>query len=193
MPLDSPMHKACGKGAISEVATIITQAADAPAKNALVNAIGAADRTPLHRAAGGNYAMIVQLLLDNGATVDATDKAGRTPLLWACIGGHEAPCQKLLEQGANPNAATKSGMSAMHAAVTGGHLNCVKLLIWFGQEKGNEVDFAVQSDGKTALELAKEKKHEKVANVIAFKLKHGTVKQEDLDDAEAGSAACVVS
>ena len=136
-------------------------------------------------------------LIEKGAIADAADKAGRTPLLWACIGGHDGPCQLLLEAGANPNAATKSGMSAMHAAVTGGHLNCVKMLIWFGQEKGKEVDFTVKSDGKTALELAKEKKHEKVANVIEFKIKKtsegGKVAQEELNDAEAGSGACAIS
>ena len=69
--------------------------------------------------------------------------------------------------------------------------------IWFGQEKGNEVDFTVKSGGKTALEIAKEKKHDKVANVIEFKIKKtgegGKVAQEELNDAEAGSAACTIS
>ena len=185
---------------MADIQPLLDAAADEAALKALVNAPGAAERTALHRAAGGNFTEICKLLIEKGATVDAADKAGRTPLLWACIGGHDGPCQLLLEADANPNAATKSGMSAMHAAVTGGHLNCVKMLIWFGQEKGKEVDFAAKSDGKTALELAKEKKQEaspKIVNVIEHKIKKngegGKVTQEELNDAEAGSAACVVS
>lgn len=191
MPQDTPFIKSCGKGDISEVASFIVKVRNEPEKrDQLINAAGAGNRTPLHRAAGGNYGMIVQLLLDNGAIVDAADKVGRTPLLWACIGGHLEPCRLLLSSGADPNIATASGMSAMHAAVIGNHVNCVKALIWFGQEKGADINLsATDKAGKTPLELAKDKQFAAVANVLEFKLKHGTVKESDLNDAEAGTVA----
>ena len=86
------------------------------------------------------------------------------------------------------NGVHDDGSTTLMLAASGGHAAFVEGLLRVGADPDSATP-----DGKTALELAKEKKHEKVANVIAFKLKHGTVKQEDLDAAAAGSAACVVS
>ena len=61
MPQDTPLHKACGKGTLPEIQGILDAAADEAALKALVNAPGAAERTPLHRAAGGNFTEVCKL------------------------------------------------------------------------------------------------------------------------------------
>ena len=165
---------------------LLAACADDDALRALVCAVGSQKGQPVHRSAANGATAVTDLLLTKGADVEATDKAGRTPLLHACLRGHQDVVKLLLEKwNADPNAATKSGTTCVLAAVMGGHLNCVKLLIWFGQERGTDVDLTRPgADGKTAFDLAKEAKHDKIANVIAFKTATGTVTMADLNNAE---------
>ena len=186
MPQDQEIHKAAGRGVVLEITPMLEACADEDALKAMVNAVGSQKGQPIHRAANAGATDVTNLLLSKGAAIEAVDRAGRTPLLFACTKGHQDVVKLLLESwGADPNAATKSGTSCVIAAALGGHLNCVKLLIWFGQESGREVDLQrTNQEGKTALDVAKEAKHDKVANVIAFKLSTGAVTMADLNEAE---------
>ena len=64
MPADTPLHKAAHNGDKGNVLQILEE------KTVEVNAPGAAERRPLHRAAGGNHAELCTIFLDNGADVN---------------------------------------------------------------------------------------------------------------------------
>ncbi len=74
MPQDQPLHKAAHKGEREAVADLIeVQKVD-------VNALGAQNRTALHKAVGKGSYDVVDYLLQHGADVTMRDAGGLTPL-----------------------------------------------------------------------------------------------------------------
>lgn len=177
MPTDTPLHKAAHNGDMAQVKNLIE------AGEIDVNQAGAAERRPLHRAAGGNHAGVVSYLLDNGATVDQTDKSGRTALHWAAISGHKDASDLLLKAGANLFATTNSGMSPLHGAAEGGRAELVRFFLeQVPADRKEELCNAKDGDGKTAFELAMGGGHKAVCKIM-----------KELGDPNAASAACVIS
>ncbi|GBG33401.1 Ankyrin repeat domain-containing protein 1 [Hondaea fermentalgiana] len=159
MPQDTSLHKAANQGDVEACREILDSG------EVDINAPGAAERTALQRAVGGNHMELAKLLIERGADVNKKDKAGRTSLHWAAIGGHHEPVQLLLENGVDINAKTSSGMTALHGIVEGNRLECANVLIGHhekvvaGEIQGTPLDFdAVDGEGKTAMAIAKEKK-----------------------------------
>lgn len=70
MPGDNDVHKAAAKGETEKIRGLLdlTQYDDPPLS---VNDLGASDRRPLHRAAGGGFLECSQFLLEAGAEIDA--------------------------------------------------------------------------------------------------------------------------
>jgi len=60
--------------------------------------------TPLHKAAGGGYENIVELLIASGADANAKNAYGETPLHEAAVGGHKSIAELLIANGADANA-----------------------------------------------------------------------------------------
>ena len=58
---------------------------------------------PLHFASLGGHRMVVQFLLEHGATVDAGDEYNETALYFALANGHLGVARLLLDHGADPN------------------------------------------------------------------------------------------
>lgn len=83
--------------------------------------ISAADtvglNTPLHLAALGGHAEMVNLLLEAGSPVDPKDGRGRSPLHNAAIEGHAEVVRLLLAQSANLDARTKARCACCTRAV----------------------------------------------------------------------------
>ena len=107
MPKDTALHKAAHQGDVNQVEELIKSG------EIDVNALGAQDRTALHRACGSNQREVLDLLLGLGANKDQSDKAGRTPLHWAAIGGHTEIVDRLLSSGVKINAQTGQGQTAL--------------------------------------------------------------------------------
>ncbi|GBN06654.1 Ankyrin-1 [Araneus ventricosus] len=91
---------------------------------------------PLHYAAKGGRADVVQFLVTNGAEINAKTLNGTTPLHLAAEKGHYAVVEKLLWHGADINAVDSDGWTALSFAVTEGYLAISRLLL----EKGAFAD-----------------------------------------------------
>ena len=85
-----------------------------------MNAAGASDRRPLHRAVGAGNKDVIHYLLQQGAVVDLPDKSGRTPLHWAAMTGDGDVTALPLDLGANAFTINKSGKSTLHLAADSG-------------------------------------------------------------------------
>ena len=171
MGKDTKLHKACHQGELPVVQEEVeTNAAD-------VNAPGAQERTPLHRAVGINHTEIAKYPVEKGADINKTDKSGRHTLHWAVMAGHAEMAMWILELGADVNVVTKSGMSALMCAADSNRLDCAKILI------AKECDQTLKNaDEKTALDLASANKDAKDLTKL---LKTGKL-------ADGDSKACVV-
>lgn len=135
----------------------------------------------------GNGA-IVRRLLQSGVDVVASDKMGMTPLHAAAVAGYRDIVELLIAKGAKPEAKNKTcvieltvsrkprgseaGMydsrefkisecTPLHLAAVRGHVAIVEFLL----RKGADIE-AKDSDGWTAMEFAKWKKHEQVVKTL---------------------------
>jgi ankyrin repeat protein len=126
--------------------------------------------TPLHWPAHNGFVEIVEMLLDAGADVEADEIGwiGGKPIHWACE--HKPATTKLLiERGAKVNSRnvlpTSScfGRTPLHhnAAQRDDCGEATELLL----AAGAEID-AADNDGKTALQIAEKKGHQRVAAVL---------------------------
>ncbi|ORY93990.1 ankyrin repeat-containing domain protein [Syncephalastrum racemosum] len=70
-------------------------------------------RTPLHWAASGGHANIVNYLLTLHVPIDALDESGWSPLMIAASAGHLDAAEALLTQGANAAVENESGQTAL--------------------------------------------------------------------------------
>jgi ankyrin repeat protein len=160
-------------------------------KGAEASAATQGGASALHRAAASGDVEMLKLLLDRGAKVNVQRKDGRTPLGSAATWGHAGAVCYLLSKGANPNL----GDSGLSRAVFQGNVEIVKALLEAGAEvKGSggpepilvlacfsydadpqivkmllerSADPAAKSQqGKTPLELARERGHEEIARML---------------------------
>ena len=94
-----------------------------------VDELGAADRTPLHRAAGANHVECCKTLISFGADLNKRDKTGRTPLHWAALQGNTAVVECLVENGADIFAINDKSYTSLHNSAEEGKDETVKLLL----------------------------------------------------------------
>jgi ankyrin repeat protein len=69
---DRPIHVACIRGSLEDVAALLEGGAE-------VNAAGDLGYTPLHYAASGGHLDVAKILLSHGADVAAQNEFGQTP------------------------------------------------------------------------------------------------------------------
>lgn len=93
------------------------------------------DWMALHMAAERGHAVIVQLLIDKGASVNAVIKvpvnttSGATALHLAARNGHEKVLEVLLKNGAEIDLQTLDGETALHWAAENSHVGVITLLL----------------------------------------------------------------
>lgn len=75
--------------------------------------------TPLHYAASGPEPKVVSLLLDRGAEIEARSPNGTTPLMMAARYGAYVAAERLLARGADPRARNDLGLGAADFARQG--------------------------------------------------------------------------
>jgi ankyrin repeat protein len=144
-------------------------------RGADIEARKSGNETPLFCACAWGYLEIAKLLIGEGAEVSA--RAGHrgekwynlTPLHLAALMGHTNIVQYLLAQGADIHITCscfdEEDFTPLHLAAQHGRLDVVKVLI----AKGADVSLKTNK-GHTALDLAKEKRH---TGVVELLRKHG--------------------
>lgn len=178
MPADTILHKAAHSGDLNQVKKIVEEG------KIDINAPGASDRRPLHRAAASDNIPMCTYLVTNGAIVDQEDRTGRTPLHWACISGAATSTNYLVnEVKANIFAQASDGNSPLHLASECGHVDLVNVIVTSAGPKKTELFDLKTSEGKTAGELAKIEKKKDVSKAL----------KAAGDKTAGGSSVCIIS
>ncbi|MFD4317502.1 ankyrin repeat domain-containing protein [Streptomyces sp. NPDC058548] len=94
------------------------------------------EETPLYRAAVGNEAGIVRVLLAAGADPGrgSGEEGGDLPLCGAAVGGHTEVVRALLAAGAAPDQEEAYGFTALAWALRLGHADTARLLLEYGAD-----------------------------------------------------------
>ena len=134
--------------------------------NANPNIQGDGGTTPLYIASQKGFSDIVQLLLEAKADPNFHLENGSTPVMCASLNSFSQILQLLLKNGADPNKKAKlqsscTGTTALMCASYSGCLECTKLLLNFGADPST-----VDSQGKTALDMAVSSGHVGIADLI---------------------------
>jgi len=132
-------------------------------KGADVNTSDINGNTPLIAVLGGglNIDAIAKILIESGADVNAHTKDGYTPLHFACMDRHYRVVCALLEHGANPNAVNKHRATPLWFACCHGLTLTVSTLLQFNADRN-----IATVDGSTPLQIAREKGHPDLAELI---------------------------
>jgi len=160
----TPLHMADWDPGMIEV---LIQRMPVNRRKNLINEINTDKRNALHFVAIRGNAPAAQKLIDAGIIMYAKNFQDRTPLHEAANFGHTKMVTVLLEniptgqKAAFINQSNLWGSTALHEAAKKGHLATVKVLLQHG------IDPSIKDrTGKTALDYAREKKHNAVVNVL---------------------------
>ncbi|KAH9089038.1 hypothetical protein Ae201684P_012321 [Aphanomyces euteiches] len=126
---------------------------------------GAADHTPLHRAAYFGKLNVVKELIAQGANVNSKSDASDTALQLASWGGHWNIVQELMTHGLSIHSPNKRGVTPLHHAACNRHAEVVQQHLVHGVQ----VDVADQY-GRTPLHYAASQKR---VDVVKELLAHG--------------------
>ena len=136
--------------------------------------------TPMHMAASGGKAFLIEMLIEAGADVEARGANGQTPLHSAAGGYSESrlAVEVLLRAGADVTASDDFGMTPLQSAARRNkNPEVLKLLLAAGAERNERTE-----DGRSLLHLAAESNES--ADVIGFLLANGSVvNARDIDGA----------
>lgn len=117
--------------------------------------------TPLMAAAFGGHTDIAALLLERGANVDAVDRLSKNAMTYAAGEGRTEIVRLLLARGIDPNRTYANDLTALMWAAGYGRTATVKALLDAGARAGLR-----DNRGKTALDIAREQKHEETVRLL---------------------------
>lgn len=100
---------------------------------------------------------LIRAQLEGGGDVDARDRYGQTGVMRAAPRGHLAAVRLLIERGADLDVAAKYGLTALMLAIVNLHEDVAVALVEAGADLGPRGSGAPGFDGRTALDLARER------------------------------------
>jgi ankyrin repeat protein len=128
------------------------------------------DQTLLHLAAAEGHVAVVQALLEMGADRSAEDAQGNTPLMAALVHGHPQVAAILDAGASSPEALRRVDGARLIAATRRGNLRIVmrqlESLAPVPEADRAAALFTVDSDGKTAEDLARSNGHVECAEAV---------------------------
>ena len=178
----SPLHTAVQKRQRAAVARLIKDGAD-------VNFTTKESITPLAIAAILGYDEIVADLIKAGAAIDARDASGITPLDYGVGRNRSKIVADLIAAGADVNSTDDwLGWSSIHAAAFRGYTEIATDLI----KAGARIN-ATDKDGRTPLDIATDKKHWAIVDLLEQARAPETRHKDDAQNAfEKGWRSVVV-
>ena len=151
------IHEAAAANLLEQVQAMVENSADA------LEAVSDHGFTPLGMATHFGNEDIVRFLLEKGADPNAPSKNGYNvyPLHAAIGSGFDGIAKMLIEAGGEVNVLQPSRNSPLRLAAQTGNIDLIILLL----ENGAQV--AIKNEmGKTASDLASEKGHEEIADIL---------------------------
>ena len=127
---------------------------------------GAANRTPLHRAAGANHIACCKALVEAGADLNKRDKCGRAPLHWASMQGNTKTAEYLIKSGADIFAENDKKYTSLHNSAEEGKEETVKVILEGASNDKIRLCNKENIDTKKAADLAKDNGHKSVLKVL---------------------------
>jgi len=153
----------CLAGAMGEREAVLSLLQAGADINAVTEEGSRKGATPLLQAIFKDQMKTAQLLIRKGARQDISDESGRLPLPLAAKYGHNLVVRDLIRNGGDLNIKTGPNEDTpLMLASVNGHEKVVKVLI----ENGADID-AMNKFGDTALDLAEEKEHEKIIQLLS--------------------------
>eukprot|EP00045_Choanoeca_perplexa_P002835 m.26940 g.26940 ORF g.26940 m.26940 type:complete len:191 (-) comp11730_c0_seq1:266-838(-) len=129
-PACSTVLRMAQSGKTEELSETFNKAPGATAE--LIACEGPIKRTPLHFAALGGHASIIDLLASKGAEIDVRERFGVTSLMYASMNGHVAAIEALLKNGADIHAFNHNHWTSLHYASRHEQLEAIRTLLKHG-------------------------------------------------------------
>eukprot|EP00003_Mantamonas_plastica_P027163 TRINITY_DN5756_c0_g1_i31.p1 TRINITY_DN5756_c0_g1~~TRINITY_DN5756_c0_g1_i31.p1 ORF type:complete len:417 (-),score=105.85 TRINITY_DN5756_c0_g1_i31:228-1478(-) len=122
--------------------------------------------TALHKAAVHGFKGIADLLLAAGADISG-NKDGKTPLHVAAERGNTMVLWSMINAIIDLASMDKNGSTALHIAAANSATECVALILIHGSD---DLVFVTDSEGKTAMEIAKEAGHSECSRLLKLSM-----------------------
>jgi uncharacterized protein len=166
--LNRELIDAAWKNDVKAARTLIKAGAD-------VNAKDASEQSAFLIAASEGYLDLLELTLDSGADVDSLDSYRGTALIRAAERGHADIVGRLLQSKIEVDHVNRLGWTALHEAIwlgkeTTSYADTVRLLV----AGGADIKLAAQADGRTPLDMARERGFGQVETTIRRSSKAAT-------------------
>jgi uncharacterized protein len=166
--LNRELIDAAWKNDVKAARTLIKAGAD-------VNGKDASEQSAFLIAASEGYLELLELSLDSGADVDSLDSYRGTALIRAAERGHADIVGRLLQSKIEVDHVNRLGWTALHEAIwlgkeTTSYADTVRLLV----AGGADIGLTAQADGRTPLDMARERGFGQVETTIRRSSKAAT-------------------
>jgi len=158
---EQDIYVAAARGNVARVLELLDRKPD------LLNSFAPDGHIPLGLGAFFGHRAVVQLLLERGAKINVSSRNAQkvTALHGAVSRGDIEATKLLLDKGAEVNARQERGFTPLFSAAGAGNIPLMGLLVKHGADVNARTD-----DGKTAYDIALERKQEKAAEWLKTRM-----------------------